>query len=151
MEFKKFSVGNFTYGIDGNNLKDKMKIRYPNFVEDNITNVNFEDQEFFNHLTNPSHENNQGIRNYLDCLALCHTVLLENKDGKIFYNASSPDELALVNAAKFFGVQFLGRDEEGQMVVSRDDGTSQVFQLLHVLEFNSTRKRMSVILKDQNG
>jgi len=87
----------------------------------------------------------------LDCLALCHTVLLENKDGKIFYNASSPDELALVNAAKFFGVQFLGRDEEGQMVVSRDDGTSQVFQLLHVLEFNSTRKRMSVILKDQNG
>ena len=43
MEFKKFSVGNFTYGIDGNNLKDKMKIRYPNFVEDNITNVNFED------------------------------------------------------------------------------------------------------------
>ena len=37
------------------------------------------------------------------------------------------------------------------MVVSRDDGTSQVFQLLHVLEFNSTRKRMSVILKDQNG
>ena len=108
-------------------MKDKMKARYPNFVEDNITNVNFEDPEFFKHLTNPSHENYKDIRNYLDCLALCHTVLLETKDGKVFYNASSPDELALVNAAKFFGVQFLGRDDEGQMVVSRSDGTSQVF------------------------
>ena len=151
MEFKKFSVGKYTYGTDGNNLKDKMKIRYPTFVEENITNVNFEDPVFFKHLTDSSHENYHSIRNYLDCLALCHTVLLENKDGKIFYNASSPDELALVNAAKFFGVQFLGRDEESNMVISRDDGTTQVFQLLHVLEFNSTRKRMSVILKDQNG
>jgi hypothetical protein len=57
MEFKKFSVGPYTYGIDGNNLKDHMAKRYPKFVEDNITNVNFEDPLFFEHLNNSSHDN----------------------------------------------------------------------------------------------
>lgn len=54
MEFKKFSVDKFTYGIDGN-MKDKMESRYPGYVEANITNVNFEDQEFFAHLKDGSH------------------------------------------------------------------------------------------------
>jgi phospholipid-transporting ATPase len=123
MEFKKFSVGETSYGIDGHNLKDKMAKRYPKFVEDNITNVNCEDPIFFEHLQNRSHPNNKNIMNYLDCLALCHTVIIENKEGKVFYNASSPDELALVNAAKFFGVSFAGRDDDNNMIVKRKDGT----------------------------
>jgi phospholipid-transporting ATPase len=44
-------------------------------------------------------------------------VIIEEKDGKKFYNASSPDELALVNAAKFFGVTFLGRDDDSNMII----------------------------------
>jgi phospholipid-transporting ATPase len=50
-------------------------------------------------------------------LAICHTVVIEHKDGKINYNASSPDELALVNAARFFGVKFAERDEEGVITI----------------------------------
>eukprot|EP00347_Sterkiella_histriomuscorum_P008769 403343827 len=151
MEFKKFSVGEVSYGIDGFNLKDKMANRYPNFEQDNITNVNFEDPVFFEHLNNHHNSNYKNIQNYLDCLALCHTVIIEEKDGKIFYNASSPDELALVNAAKFFGVAFAGRDEQSNMIIKRQNGGTQTFELLNVLEFNSTRKRMSVIIKDQHG
>ena len=45
----------------------------------------------------------------------------------------------------------MGRDEESNMVIERNDGSSEVFQLLQVLEFNSTRKRMSVIIKDSEG
>lgn len=48
-------------------------------------------------------------------LALCHTIILDERTGK--YNASSPDELALVNGAKFFGVTFLKRDEENNMII----------------------------------
>jgi len=33
------------------------------------------------------------------------------------YNASSPDELALVNAAKYFGYFFKGRDDENNIEV----------------------------------
>ena len=35
---------------------------------------------------------------YLVFLSLCHTIIIDAKTGK--FNASSPDELALVNAAK---------------------------------------------------
>jgi phospholipid-transporting ATPase len=50
-------------------------------------------------------------------LALCHTIIIERTDGQITYNASSPDELALINFAKFCGVQFMGNNEENIMEV----------------------------------
>jgi hypothetical protein len=50
MEFKKFSVGEVSYGIDGHNLKDHMARRRPDLVGQNITNVNFEDPKFFEHM-----------------------------------------------------------------------------------------------------
>jgi magnesium-transporting ATPase (P-type) len=45
---------------------------------------------------------------YLVFLSLCHTIIIDAKTGK--FNASSPDELALVNAAKQFGYEFVGKD-----------------------------------------
>ena len=77
-------------------------------------------------------------------LAVCHSILVDEKTGK--YNASSPDELALVNAAKFFGVEFKKLDEENNMIVNFR-GTERSYRLLNILEFNSTRKRMSVIVE----
>lgn len=41
-------------------------------------------------------------------LSLCHTVITEEKDGNIVYNASSPDELALINFARYCGFEYLG-------------------------------------------
>jgi phospholipid-translocating ATPase len=40
-------------------------------------------------------------------LALCHTVMVENKDGCFKYQAQSPDENALVSAARNFGFVFM--------------------------------------------
>jgi magnesium-transporting ATPase (P-type) len=51
----------------------------------------------------------------MELLAVCHTVIVEEKDGQIIYNASSPDELALVNAARYFGFTFKGRDEDSNI------------------------------------
>lgn len=40
-------------------------------------------------------------------LALCHTVMCEERDnGKIAYQAQSPDEAALTSAARNFGFVF---------------------------------------------
>lgn len=83
-------------------------------------------------------------------LAVCHTIIAETKDKEIVYNASSPDELALVNFAKFVGSEFVGIDEDNNMEINFK-GTRMKFQLLHVLEFNSARKRMSVILRLPDG
>jgi magnesium-transporting ATPase (P-type) len=78
-------------------------------------------------------------------LALCHSIVVDEKSGK--YNASSPDELALVNAAKFFGYQYVQKDENGVLSI-RVHGKERRFKLLNTLEFNSTRKRMSIIVED---
>ncbi len=63
------------------------------------------------------------------------------------YNAASPDELALLNFAKFCGFEYLGKDESSNMKITYN-GNIEKYKLLEVLEFNSDRKRMSVILKD---
>jgi phospholipid-transporting ATPase len=109
MEYKKQSIGKYSYGIDGQSCKDA--------EEKGVTNFNLSDEVFVRHLNDKTHENHQNIINFLTHLAICHTVVAEEKDGKIVYNASSPDELALVNAAKYFGYFFVGRDEENNIEV----------------------------------
>jgi phospholipid-transporting ATPase len=81
-------------------------------------------------------------------LALCHTIVIDDRTGK--FNASSPDELALVNAAKFFGAEFKNRDEDNNMVITFQ-GKEYKYRLLNILEFTSARKRMSVIVEDAQG
>lgn len=39
-------------------------------------------------------------------MASCHSILIEHKEDFLVYNATSPDELALVNFCKFCGVEF---------------------------------------------
>jgi magnesium-transporting ATPase (P-type) len=85
-------------------------------------------------------------------LAVCHTIIVQkDKKGNMAYNASSPDELALVNGAKYFGYSFLKRDEDNHIHVQLKSGEVEVYQLLDILEFNSDRKRMSVIVRDPKG
>lgn len=75
-----------------------------------ITNVRFFDPDFFKHAEDIHHENYDRIHEFLIHLALCHTVVFDKHevDGKeiLLFNASSPDELALVNAARHFGYYF---------------------------------------------
>ena len=81
-------------------------------------------------------------------LGVCHTIIIDGKKGT--YNAASPDELALVNFAKQYGFEFKGYDQQDRMtVLVKKTGRLHKYELLHVCEFTSTRKRMSVIVKDE--
>ena len=46
------------------------------------------------------------VHEFLTLLAVCHTVIPEMRDGKLHYQASSPDEAALVAGAELLGYQF---------------------------------------------
>ena len=62
----------------------------------------------------PANES-EAIREFFTCLALCHTVLCEpdEKDPTILrYQAASPDEGALVSAAKNVGFRFIDKGPE---------------------------------------
>jgi len=55
----------------------------------------------------------------------------------------------LTNAAKQFGYEFRERDADGTIVIYNKHINEEMrYELLNVCEFNSTRKRMSVIVKD---
>uniref|UniRef100_A0A8B9WWA5 Phospholipid-transporting ATPase n=1 Tax=Bos mutus grunniens TaxID=30521 RepID=A0A8B9WWA5_BOSMU len=79
-------------------------------------------------------------------LSLCHTVISEEKvEGELVYQAQSPDEGALVTAARNFGFVFRSRTSETIMVVEM--GKARIYQLLAILDFSNVRKRMSVIVR----
>ncbi|KAG5368999.1 Phospholipid-transporting ATPase DNF2 [Yarrowia sp. C11] len=87
----------------------------------------------------------EACRHFMLALALCHSVVTEVKDDVIEFKAQSPDEAALVATARDMGFTFLDRTQRGA-VVDRQGHRSE-YQILNTLEFNSTRKRMSAIVK----
>jgi phospholipid-transporting ATPase len=83
-------------------------------------------------------------------LAACHTIIIDQRKGT--YNSASPDELALVNAAKQFGYVFKERDQlDNVIILNNQTGVELVYKLLNVCEFTSTRKRMSCIFREPSG
>lgn len=62
------------------------------------------------------------------------------------YEAESPDEAALVYAAKAYGFTLLGRTPDSVMV-RLPSGENLVFEVLDTLTFDSNRKRMSVLVR----
>ena len=73
-------------------------------------------------------------------LACCHTIIIDARKGT--YNAASPDELALVNAAKQFGYEFADRDKDDNIIIKdKRNNKEYKYKLLNVCEFTSTRKR----------
>lgn len=54
----------------------------------------------------PGDQEKEVLREFLTLLAICHTVIPEVRDGKTIYQASSPDEAALVAGAELLGYQF---------------------------------------------
>ena len=69
--------------------------------------------------------------------------------GKLEYQAQSPDEGALVSAARNFGFVFKARTSDS--ITIEVMGQSEVYELLCILDFNNVRKRMSVILRGPDG
>jgi len=104
------------------------------------------------------------LGNLLRLVTLCHTVVAEKRSGGIStgldiqndtsvseeldlkLNAESPDEAALVKAAASIGVRFAGRTNRTITIVT---GRRRVekYDVLAVNAFDSSRKRMSVVVR----
>ncbi|NXP52977.1 AT8B3 ATPase, partial [Heliornis fulica] len=89
------------------------------------------------------------LREFLRLLALCHTVMVEEKGDQLVYQAASPDEEALVLAARNLGYIFLARTQD--TITISELGTKRTYKVLAMLDFNSDRKRMSVLVRDPQG
>ena len=135
MEFKKMNIGNFSYGQnDFDSDKIKKSDKYGQ-----INNFNFYDEEFNSHLKNEKHENYENIKNFLLCLCLCNTVFTEERiDSNVVYQASSPDETALINAARSFDYKFIRR-EIGNKIILEIFGKTEEYTVSQIIEYSSER------------
>lgn len=68
----------------------------------------------------------------------------------IHYQASSPDEMALVVAARALGYFFCKRDQN-TFTIAMPNNEMRTYELLNTVDFNSDRKRMSVIVRMPDG
>ena len=91
---------------------------------------------------------------FFRALAICHSVLSDRPEPheqpyRLEYKAESPDEAALVAAARDVGFPFVQKTREGLDIEVM--GQPERYQLLQLIEFNSTRKRMSVLVRNPQG
>ncbi|XP_053404518.1 phospholipid-transporting ATPase IF-like isoform X2 [Mercenaria mercenaria] len=102
------------------------------------------------------------METFLTVLVLCHNVRVDHPNAADLgastmysyggfdyeYQASSPDEKAFIEACRRFGVVFHGTHDDKLEVTFK--GEMRRYKLLHSLEFDPTRKRMSVIVQNEN-
>lgn len=97
-------------------------------------------------------EQKEANENFMLVLALCHTVMAErtfDNPPKMKFSAQSPDEEALVATARDMGFVVLGNSDDGINLMVQ--GEERHYQILNTIEFNSSRKRMSSIVKMPDG
>uniref|UniRef100_A0A914W4H3 Phospholipid-transporting ATPase n=1 Tax=Plectus sambesii TaxID=2011161 RepID=A0A914W4H3_9BILA len=110
----------------------------------------FDDRSLLANL-NGRHITAPFIREFLTIMSVCHTVVPEQTPGDdtVNYQASSPDESALVRGASTQDFVFHTRKPES--ITVRILGEDKKFELLNVLEFTSDRKRMGVVVRCPDG
>ncbi|XP_039504534.1 phospholipid-transporting ATPase IA isoform X5 [Pimephales promelas] len=132
MQFKKCTIAGVAYGHSTQSAEE----------------AGFNDPSLLENLQS-NHPTAPVIKDFMTMMAICHTAVPERTDNTITYQAASPDEGALVRAAENLGFVFTGRTPDCVIVESL--GGEEKYELLHVLEFTSTRKRMSVIMRIPSG
>ncbi|XP_059278356.1 phospholipid-transporting ATPase 3-like isoform X2 [Lycium ferocissimum] len=164
MEFFKCSIGGEIYGTGvseiemGTAQRSGLKVEVKkSSTEAREKGFNFDDARLMRGAWR-NEPNPHSCREFFRCLAICHTVLPEGEENpeKIRYQAASPDESALVVAAKNFGFFFYKRTPT--MIYVRESHVEKMgkiqdvpYEILNVLEFNSTRKRQSVVCRYPEG
>uniref|UniRef100_W5UJU6 Phospholipid-transporting ATPase n=1 Tax=Ictalurus punctatus TaxID=7998 RepID=W5UJU6_ICTPU len=132
MQFKKCTIAGVAYGHSSHSMEE----------------AGFNDPSLLENLQS-SHPTAAVIMEFMTMMAICHTAVPERNDDTITYQAASPDEGALVRAARNLGFVFSARTPDSVIIEAL--GQEEKYELLHVLEFTSTRKRMSVIMRTPSG
>ncbi|MBA0563445.1 hypothetical protein Golob_008424 [Gossypium lobatum] len=172
MEFIKCSIAGTAYGRGVTEVeraiyrkKGSPVVHEPNglnHIEDSadvnpaIKGFNFKDERIMNGnwVNEPRAD---VIQKFFRLLAICHTAIpeVDEENGNISYEAESPDEAAFVIAARVLGFEFHNRTQTSISLHELDPVSgkrvNRLYKLLNVLEFDSTRKRMSVIVRDEEG
>lgn len=88
----------------------------------------------------------------MTALALCHNVTPTFPDATdktvVEFQASSPDEVALVKFANEMGMKLIERDQN-MIVIKNTNGNEERYDVLANFPFSSETKRMGIVLRHQ--
>uniref|UniRef100_A0A8C2YQA1 Phospholipid-transporting ATPase n=1 Tax=Chinchilla lanigera TaxID=34839 RepID=A0A8C2YQA1_CHILA len=145
MSFKKCCIGGRVYGPDNEDgtCPKENPYQWNEFADGKLS---FFNEELLGIVRN---KRDKVVQEFWRLLAICHTVMVQEKDNQLLYQAASPDEEALVTAARNFGYVFLSRTQNSITLVEL--GEERVYEVLALMDFNSDRKRMSVLVRTPEG
>lgn len=169
LEFKYAFIGDSFFGDSAFVEEKKAQKQLPTYInkEEGIS-FSFNDRRISNASRTELHkdenfvfrdkQNNELFRiktlkgladHFLMTLSLCHDCIYEiDEDTKeMKYSGMSPDEVALVDAARHFGYVFKGSTNTGKIVEINEEEIE--IEVLQFFEFDSERKRSSIIIRHE--
>jgi len=141
MEFHQCSINGKSYGTAAD--EDEQNRQAVDFSYNQLADPNFQfyDQSLIDNIK----LGDEKIAEFFRLIAINHTVMPDYDDeGQLVYQAQSPDEGALVIAARNFGFVFKARTFD--TITTVEMGEEITYRVLAILDFDNVRKRMSVIV-----
>ena len=133
MELKKLHVGTVSYGIDS--------------LED-VTRILGGEAKVSTPISNQRgrREISGRVKDAVFALAVCHNVTPTQDNDGVQYQASSPDEIAIVEWCAKVGLHLIHRDRNS-LRLQTAEGDILAYQILKLFPFTSESKRMGIIVR----
>uniref|UniRef100_A0A914X167 Phospholipid-transporting ATPase n=1 Tax=Plectus sambesii TaxID=2011161 RepID=A0A914X167_9BILA len=138
MTFNKCSIDGKVYGdLTEEQAAQGKDLKPLDFSENKWSEPEF---KFYDpQLLEDTKGSNEKVAEFWRLIALCHTIMPDRSSKELVYQAQSPDEGALVAAARNFGYVFKSRTPKS--ITIEVDGKEELYDLLCILDFDNVRKR----------
>lgn len=120
----------------------KISLEQATYTEDDFDRM----KQSLTHISGTGVKDDDSIlRDLLLALALCHNVTPIVEEGVRSFQASSPDEIALVKIAESLGIELVSRTMN--TITINYNGASRCYNILNNFPFSSESKRMGIVLE----
>ncbi|KAL1943316.1 hypothetical protein VTO73DRAFT_4391 [Trametes versicolor] len=148
MEMKKLHMGTVSYGFESmDEVAHQLAVAFASSSEHAHGRQNSL-QTGVQLATRGRRDMSSRVHDVVLSLALCHNVTpVYNDDGTVTYQASSPDEVAIVKWTESVGLRLTFRDRT-RIELQTPSGARINFEVLDIFPFTSESKRMGIVVRD---
>ncbi|KAG6877633.1 hypothetical protein C0993_005454 [Termitomyces sp. T159_Od127] len=148
MEMKKLHMGTMSYGFDSmDEVAHQLEVAFGAGDHGHMRKASLSTGAQL--ATRGRRDMSSRVRDVVLSLALCHNVTpVGNDDGTVTYQASSPDEVAIVTWTQSIGLTLVFRDR-ARIDLRTPAGAIISFDVLDIFPFTSESKRMGIVVRDR--
>ncbi|KAG6910363.1 hypothetical protein DXG01_011078 [Tephrocybe rancida] len=148
MEMKKLHMGTMSYGFDSmDEVAHQLEVAFGAGDHAHLRQASLSTGAQL--ATRGRRDMSSRVRDVVLSLALCHNVTpVKNDDNTVTYQASSPDEVAIVTWTQSIGLTLVFRDRT-RIDLRTPSGAIISFDVLDIFPFTSESKRMGIVVRDR--